>query len=59
MTNKTCGATVHVEQGRKGRMLTCALKAGHEGPVHRDANGEAWGDHDLPEPEAPPTGGKA
>lgn len=50
MTDQTCGATIDLADGRT---LTCVLPAGHPGPVHKDAHGEAWGDFALPPEETP------
>lgn len=48
MAKKRCGETIELGDGRT---LTCALPAGHDGPVHTDEHGESWGDPDLPLPD--------
>lgn len=45
-----CTATIHLDDSSD---TTCALDAGHAGPVHQDGDGIQWGDPLLPEP-APP-----
>jgi hypothetical protein len=41
----TCAATIDLVDGRA---LTCAKPAGHPGPLHESADGEHWGDGELP-----------
>lgn len=41
-----CDATLKLDD----RELRCALEEGHDGPVHEDEHGEAWGDDGLSAP---------
>ncbi len=48
MAAKVCGATFGVDEELA---FSCALPPGHAGPVHRDNDGQEWGDVFLPPPD--------